>query len=233
MFDKTINVKTIDLSGVNLPSDDEATCALIHSALSMTNGFPLFLENFRVNEVKHDSVLVNPIIEVDKTIINLNDCHLIVTPTEISVGKGVYGASLESIVDKDGNPRFVEGDITMETITGVTQTYGKWSLSGSHLMIVLCGTFANGSTFPVGKRATINLPDYIESKIVSLKGTKSGYIDYKNVPAYNNSLQSQLLNMALMFSNNDLIIANNTAVTLTDERSFRIQFDLLIDDEYE
>lgn len=62
------------------------------------------------------------------------------------------GVAFEDIVDKNGNPRFIEGTITPETISGITFTYCKWSLSGTHLMIVLAGTcknvtLANNTTF--------------------------------------------------------------------------------------
>jgi hypothetical protein len=234
MFDKTINVKTIDLSGVNLPSDDEATCDLIYSALSTTYGFPIYMENFKVNGVKHDSVLVNSIISEDKTIVNLNDCHLVVTPTEISVGKGVYGASLESIVDKDGNLRFVEGNITMETIEGVTQTYGKWSLSGTHLMIALVFTVDADTVLPSSRAiARITLPQFILDKITPLD--QNEYVDGKifYMRGKTNWWQTTYnLNIMLAKNPNYIYFSTTSAIpTITNDCVVRIQFDLLIDDE--
>ena len=45
----------------------------------------------------------------------------------------------ERIVDKDGHKRFIEGEIELaDSITYLTNLYGKWSLSGSHLMLVIC-----------------------------------------------------------------------------------------------
>jgi hypothetical protein len=230
MFDKTINVKTIDLSGVNLPSDDEATCDLIYSALSTTYGFPIYMENFKVNGVKHDSVLVNPIILENQTIINLNDCHLIVTPTEISVGKGVYGASLESIVDKDGNHRFIEGDITMESVSGVTQTYGKWSLSGTHLMIVVSGVIVNGTSLTSDvKLAYITLPMWIFNKVPLLF---ADVVMRNSFTIYNDDWTSQGVTPKLIKANDRLLIESN-AITATADRNFRFQFDILIDADYD
>jgi hypothetical protein len=229
MFDKTINVKTIDLSGVNLPTDDETTCDLIYSALSTTYGFPIYMENFKVNGVKHDSVLVNPIISENQTIINLNDCHLIVTPTEISVGKGVYGVSLESIVDSHSNPRFVEGDITMITFEGITQTYGKWSLSGTHLMIVVCADVANGTTIPNYDMAFISLPAWILNKINPLIASR---IETKDVLMYNTSFTTQVITVVLTKGETSLgLVTRGASVQLTADRKFRIQFDLLVDAE--
>ena len=235
MFDKTINVKTIDLSGVNLPSDDKATCDLIYSALSTTYGFPLYLENFKVNGVKHDSVLVNPIISENQTIINLNDCHLIVTPTDISVGKGVYGASLESIVDKNGNPRFVEGDITMETIEGVTQTYGKWSLSGTHLMIVIAFDIGANVSTPVDTRlALIEIPEFIINKITNIWANVINVVGVTIREKQSWWINSSLNNVILYKVDNHLAIRTSaTQVTPTADSVCRIQFDLLIDSDYD
>ena len=71
----------------------------------------------------------------------------------------------ENIVDKDGHKRFIEGDITPAETTGITFTYAKWSLSGSHLQIVLAMTIAAGtySTFYLGD--ITNLPKWIFDKI--------------------------------------------------------------------
>ena len=82
----------------------------------------------------------------------------------------------EHIVDKDGHKRFIEGDITMETITGVTQSYGKWSLSGSHLMIVLCASIENAASITAGTTlARIAIPAWIHEKLVPMV-TGSDYI---------------------------------------------------------
>lgn len=230
MIDKGINVKKIDLSGVSFPTSDASTCALIYTAVRNTYGFPLYLTNFKINDEKRDSILVNPIIIENQTIINLNDCHLIVTPTEISVGRGVYGASLESIVDKDGNPRFVEGDITMETIEGITQTYGKWSLSGTHLMLVLAGTIANNTILSgTPKFATISLSSYILNKVQILWGNI--YVERKSIVMIADDWSTQTFDAGLSKRTNSLEIlkVSGSAITVNADRNFRIQFDLLID----
>ena len=79
------------------------------------------------------------------------------------------GATLDDIVDSKGNKRFIEGEGTPATITGMTITYNKWSLSGTHLMLVLAGTFDND----VSATATLvsfELPEWILNKIVPIGG---------------------------------------------------------------
>ena len=51
--------------------------------------------------------------------------------------------AFENIVDKDGHKRFIEGTPTNPTIEGVEITYAKWSLSGTHLMLVMAGNVAS------------------------------------------------------------------------------------------
>lgn len=147
--------------------------------------------------------------------------------TEITNIKNGTTHLFETITDRHGNPRFVEGDITMETITGVTQTYGRWSLSGTHLMIVVCADVANGTTIPNLDIAFINLPAWILNKINPLIATR---IEIKTVPMYDNSFSTQTLTVVLTKGESLLaIVTRSTSVVLNADRKFRIQFDLLID----
>lgn len=229
MIDKGINVKKIDLSGVSFPTSDASTCALIYTAVKNTYGFPLYLTNFKINDEKRDAILVNPVILDNQTIINLNDCHLIVAPAEISVGKGVYGASLESIVDSNGNKRFVEWILNTNPSSGITFSYAKASLSGTHLMIVIAGTMATGD-YAIGGLANIVLPLYIGQKIRPVSGN---IVEYKNVYAIASNYQTQTIQTGLFINqaNNTLTVNLVSPIAITTDRNFRIQYDLLIDSE--
>ena len=73
---------------------------------------------------------------------------------------------ISSLVDANGNDRFVEGDITPVSMTGVTYSYKKWSLSGTHLMIVACGTITSGNKFVGGGDLfKVELPTWILAKV--------------------------------------------------------------------
>lgn len=138
---------------------------------------------------------------------------------------------LDSLVDSKGNPRFIEGDITTNTITGLTYSYAKWSLSGTHLMIVLAGTFDNGASIsPQGVGVLNELPSWVKDKIYAVWG--GNYIENKVCVLYASDWTSQTTTFLLVKdSNNDIRINLPSAITLTKERNFRIQFDLLIDAE--
>lgn len=129
-----------------------------------------------------------------------------------------------NIVDSHGNPRFVEGDIS---VAGFTTTYAKWSLSGTHLMIMICGTLASGSTLPADTIASINIPSYIGRKINTVAAS---IIEIKETKAYTASFNELILTLQLRKnSDTNLYIRNSIAKSTEDNRNFRIQFDLLID----
>lgn len=268
MFDKTINVKTLDLSGLSFPiSDDTTTTTLVYFAIKNTYGFPLFLKNFKINDVKRDNILVNPIIKENFIYVNLGDVYLVISQNAIVVNDGIFAEAIEivndavikgdtditgdldvtgdtaitgdlevtgdaqlfeNITDSAGNKRFVEGDITMETIEGVTQTYGKWSLSGSHLMIVVCFDIASNTTLSNAQLLFSLRPnDFIYNKITPLH---SDNVDRRTCF---DSRGNKSINVVLTKTNNLLSVRNVTAFTADADRTFRVQFDLIIDADYE
>lgn len=138
---------------------------------------------------------------------------------------------ISTLVDSAGNPRFVEGNITPETITGLTFTYCKWSLSGTHLMIVLAGscenvTLTNNATF-----AEITLPEFIMDKIYPL--TSQGRVSHATLNNYYDYSYRSSCILSLVKDTNILRVIGwgiGGSSTLT-AGTFRIQFDLLIDSE--
>lgn len=142
--------------------------------------------------------------------------------------KPVWGKfKLEDIVDKDGHKRFVEGDIVGNEISGITWEYGKWSLSGSHMLIVLSGSLTNEVTINYQSFAEWEIPDWIYQKI---KIITSNIIEFKSVLAYAENQSSQSMNVLFRkLALNKLSVYLNNSITLTANRNFRIEFDLLID----
>lgn len=138
---------------------------------------------------------------------------------------------INTLVDSAGNPRFIEGDLELEEIEGITFTYGKWSLSGTHLMIVCAGSVANGTI--IGSQtyyANAYLPAYMLDKITGVTGS---LVDFKSAIYYSaNPVTTQNANIDLVKDgNNNRMRLRSNALTLTADRNFRIQFDLLIDSE--
>ena len=133
----------------------------------------------------------------------------------------------ENIVDKDGHKRFVEGDVALEEKEGVTKTYAKWSLSGSHLMIVLGLAIADTTAFANGSiLARVTLPSWIHAKIEPVWTTA---IMVNAGTSYASDWSTQAFSAYLSKGTSQLQIVKNGAVTMTANRNVRLQFDILID----
>ena len=102
---------------------------------------------------------------------------------------------LAEIKDAQGNKRFIQGTFTYMPPTGVSVDYAKWSLSGTHLMLVICFHKIAGSLETGGINFdTIGLPQYVLDKINPaigsyvdtkwFKATKTGYSDSVDVWTY-------------------------------------------------
>ena len=134
---------------------------------------------------------------------------------------------ITTLVDAQGHERFIEGDIDLPEASPFTKLYGKWSLSGSHLLIVLCLSANNATDWSAGELTEITLPEWIDNKIVPLS---SDVIERKSQVWYNNSAQTQNVNIYFSKTSGRLVL-NMSAITFTDDRDTRIAFDLLIDNE--
>lgn len=171
-------------------------------------------------------------VRIDKVNINTLFGNVGTIFTDITNIKNGTTHLFETITDSHGNPRFVEGNLALSTISGVTFSYGKWSLSGTHLMIVLAGKIASG-TYLGGylNIATANVPDYILNKVQRIIPTRNDVIrQYFDIY----SLGARVLVQKLFFldkQSNGLNIGSSSVdpVTASEDGYFRLQFDLVID----
>ena len=140
----------------------------------------------------------------------------------------ILNPKMEDIVDADGHKRFQEWEGVRGTIPeGVTLTYNKASLSGSHLMLVIAGSIANGTQILNGHVfSNFSLPNWIMDKIVPV--WQDHFIEVKNLTLRSDDWTSQSMNNVLAKYGNIQITASGD-LTLTADRSFRLQYDLLID----
>ena len=142
-----------------------------------------------------------------------------------------FDALMENIVDSAGNKRFIEGDGIPSTIEGVTFNFNKWSLSGSHLMFVLSGEMANGTAIAGAQTySTYEIPKWVYDKIIPYVNNR---VEIKGQYYYDNSYGTQTATSLLIKDTiTETIKIITSAITLNTDRSFRVQFDLLIDSEY-
>lgn len=140
---------------------------------------------------------------------------------------------LENIEDKDGHLRFVEGTFALNPgsgAVGINVSYAKWSLSGTHLMIVLAGSVENGSVNPwVSTLTAITMPDWIKQKILPIYSDR---VDRKVIASFSSDgATEQNITFYLRKTSEQLLYISMGSFTASAERFFRLQFDLLIDDE--
>ena len=166
--------------------------------------------------------------------VNVNTGVFDPTSDDPASQKSVYNMPIqfENIIDKEGHKRFIEGNGDAATaVDGLTISYNKWSLSGSHIMFVLAGTFSNATVLLANiDLVSFTLPTWIVNKIIPIWG--NNFIEEKNVYGYANDWTSQSISIVLLRKNdNKIYIRSTRAATFTADRNFRIQFDLLIDSE--
>lgn len=135
----------------------------------------------------------------------------------------------ETIVDKNGNKRFIEDDITPETISGVTFSYTKWGLSGNHLMIVICGSVEDEVVLQNGQNlATFELPDFIFEKIAPIVGS---VVVSSTTSMWASNYTTQNLQYNFLKNTEDVSLKVGQDVTLTSDKTFRIEINLFIDND--
>ena len=134
---------------------------------------------------------------------------------------------LLKIKDNYGNLRFVEGRVEQLVSAGMTLLYGRWSLSGTHLMIVATFQFNSGtvlsSTTPL---CAVSLPAYIANKISVIYGDIVARSPFQGFDQGGNMQSS---NMSLHLNGNNLLIIPLSTTNFNSTKIMKIQFDLLID----
>lgn len=155
------------------------------------------------------------------------DEHWVYNSTDI-----VNDNIMEEIHDTKGNLRFVEGNGTNGTISGLNITYNKWSLSGTHIMFVVAGSIDNATIVENGSvLSDFTLPSYIANKISKVWATDN--IENKTIAFYDDSWSLQNFSFVLRKTTPNTIRISKSGgnTTANNNRYFRIQFDLLIDNE--
>ena len=140
--------------------------------------------------------------------------------------KSTKGYNFVNLVDSQGHDRFVEGVLDVKDVTGVTFNFKKWSLSGTHLMIVLTGVIADTTALAGTVLSDVNLPQWILDKLVPLY---SNVITTGTQTVYNEDTSGQSLTRYIRKQTSKLEIV--ATMTASKDRNFRLEFDFLIDND--
>lgn len=139
------------------------------------------------------------------------------------------GATLDDIIDSNGNKRFIEGDGQPGDLNALESSYCKWSLSGTHLMCVLAGKLKDGVSVTGGSvLATFKVPNYILNKIIPVWGE---HLESRTVSLNTILSTTSYCYVFIDKTLTELKIVTDGTFTPSYDRYFRIQFDLLIDSE--
>ena len=167
---------------------------------------------------------------VDK--INVQGTDYDINDKRLPASAGIF----ESITDKNGNKRFIEFNGTATEDTDVLPIYQKGSLSGSHLMLVYAFKVKAGQT--LANYALLNgfaLPDWLRAKIYPVGASE----DWVSVQSFDeirpDGLPTGNVRQFLLQkhgSSNQLRIFHiSTSFTPVNDTYFRVQFDLVIDND--
>ena len=141
----------------------------------------------------------------------------------------------ENITDANGHKRFIEGNGTPLSQEGVHITYCKWSLSGSHLMCVCAGMVENTTVLHSEDRiAAFYIPNWVAQKIFPV--WNDFWISSVKILLIAEDWTNQEIEVSVgiykpLEGDGAILCQFPTQYTLTKDRSFRFQFDLLIDNE--
>ena len=141
-------------------------------------------------------------------------------------GQEVNANQLEGILDKNGHQRFIEDTPTLAQLIEDIVVYAKWSLSGSHLMLVLAMYNNSGASITVPQYAEfcsfVSLPDWVKAKILPTNPNANILGDVAGVSNVKCTKASSDGNVKFVAFEN---------FTIADGGAVRMQFDLLIDNE--
>ena len=138
--------------------------------------------------------------------------------------------AFENIIDADGHKRFQEWNLITEELTGVTFSFAKVSLSGTHIMFVFAGEVASGTSLANNvKWTSLQLPEWIYNKIVDVGG---GVVTQGSHPLKDGTttiLSNNQYYMKKESSNGVSFYRFGDTTGTTAKGYFRVQFELLID----
>ena len=149
------------------------------------------------------------------------------SPSELAEMIKTSPKNLSSLYDDAGNPRFLESNIGGETISGLTFTYTKFALSGFHLMIVICGSIEDTTSLTANTLlCKVDFAHWLAEKIVPVVGQ---IVSTNQTTLWGSDYTTQTLNVNISKDSDKLEFRVGQNITLTKDRTFRLEFDLLID----
>lgn len=221
----------VDLKGQSITAGTPFTLDGVTARLNRAKNKACLLSGFAIGGGEKRDVFVDLQKTEDGYVALFGQYTMTIEDDEVTITNG--GVLLDDIVDSQGHKRFQEGRAELPTIEGVTYTYDKWSLSGTHLMMVLAGSIADEKVISNGTNlGNFRLPTWILNKVVIVFA--STVLEIKTLDLRANDYSVQNLPVSIGKTNNGVYVTSAGNLTLNADRNFRLVIDLLIDtDEQE
>ena len=234
----TADISTLNVSGIaTFTTADISTLNV--SGISRFEGEATFGHNVHVDGNLFVNGIDNMVDKNGNKIINTGTFDP--TSDNPASQKSVYDMPIqfENIIDKNGHRRFIEGymHFLSPKPESINITYAKWSLSGSHFMMVVCGTIAkNVESTNNFSYFTNDLPNWIMDKIHPLR-TAGNLVGSANMYIFDSAIQDEpnyrdsiIIPIHKWDSVGGLgFYTYGNFKTFDYDGVFRVEFDLLID----
>lgn len=144
-----------------------------------------------------------------------------------------FGVDLSNVRDSDGNQRFISGNITPNaSLASIEAVYAKWTLSGSHLMIVFMFKVLEDFTASGTNLGYMDIPSWLYAKIYPMGNTNHIAVTDSLYGYYPNNLSPSAGAIRPYLAKNvgnyrlDMTIEQGN---LEQDKYYRVVFDLVID----
>lgn len=154
---------------------------------------------------------------------------------DVTGGENSKFKIMDKITDADGNSRFISGEITKST-AGVGEkvefAYAKWTLSGSHLMLVCMFKVLENFTASGTSLGYCFPPHWLNAKIYPMASTNHVAVIDATYGYYPNNLSASTGSIRTYLAkvpNSDEIDITIEGGNLEADKYYRVVFDLVID----
>ena len=154
---------------------------------------------------------------------------------ELKDPSAVNEVLMENVVDSNGNSRFIDGNVSPSNeIPSGDVKFAKWTLSGTHLMIVFAFLASEDKSLAGKTICALQLPQWVYNKIYPMnEGTDhiavidsiKGYIPSDLTPS-TYSLRPYIYRDQ---QNHGIVMNGAGGTEIEDGHYYRIVFDLVID----
>ena len=172
-------------------------------------------------------------VSVSDITLNSNNEIVITLSNGQTITTSALNYPLNQIKDNQDRNRFIEGQINVKpSISGITKTFGKWSLSGTHLLIVFAGRLSANTPISDSTElvSCIDLPQWIYNKISTLKGIVVEWKSFKFVATNWHPNEFNCYLYKSFEGQGEIGIRSDQSLEAYEyDRDFRLCFDLLID----